>query len=60
MPEKIFTQEEKDKALRKAAACLAFGGGKPTEQMKQDALDVLEGNKTTEQVIGELKERYAK
>lgn len=55
---KEFTQEEKDKAIRASAACLAFGGATQTPEMKQDILDILEHRSTVDQKIEEIKGRH--
>lgn len=60
LSKRTFTEEEKTRFLQKAEAGIAFGGGTVTDQMQQDALDIMEHRKTAEQVLDDINQRYTK
>lgn len=50
---------EKERAFNNIEAAIACGGGKMTDQMRQDFDDVWSGRKTTDQIRDEIKAKYA-
>lgn len=53
-----MTEKEKAEAMNHIEAIIACGGGKMTDACRQDALDVLEGRMSADQVVERIKEKY--
>ena len=53
-----MTEKEKASAMNHIEAAIACGGGKMTDACRQDALDVLEGRMSADQVVERIKKKY--